>query len=376
MPLHHKSFLDAVMKGLKRQYAKVVEKVDGFTTGQVADMLDFVLRTPTDPSQDSEAVRLRLAALIVVCFFCSARNEEALALRFEDISLKPSGNLGVDFTKGKTNQFKKRFHTVVKDGFILGTELRPVRIVMDYLQLLSQMPGGPPVMLFPQFLSRVVGPGLSRALAIKGDGSTAIAYDYCRGQLKAILDLPDFRIKHALDSGKWGWHSFRGGSLTGQASQGVPAHLMQQQARHANVGTTFGYLDASESEKARASDALLKDMPDPDIPVVPDTTLLQEDVPDREARVDPPTAADAEVEDVVDPPPTFVDPVHVEGECNLDGDGSIAGAPEASLQPAADTVMAGPAEPLHHPEENGNDDLLKSAVDSTLGPSWSTGNNW
>ena len=117
-------------------------------------------------------------------------------------------------------------------------------------------------------------------------------------------------------------------------------------------------------------------MPDPDIPVVPDTTLLQEDVPDREARVDPLTAADAVVEDVVTPPPTFVDPVHVEGECNLDGDGSIAGASEVSLQPSADTVMAGPAEPLHHPEENGNDDLLKSAVDSTLGPSWSTGNNW
>ena len=116
------------------------------------------------------------------------------------------------------------------------------------------------------------------------------------------------------------------------------------------------------------SDALLKDMPDPDIPCVPDTTMLQEDVPDREARVDPLTAADAEVEDVVDPPPTFVDPVHVEGECNLDGDGSIAGAP--------DTVMAGPAEPLHHPEENGNDDILKSAVDSSLGPSWTTVNDW
>ena len=85
MPFNHKSFLDAVMKGLKRQYSKVTEKVDGFTTGQVADMLDFVLQPPTDPLHDSEAVRLRLAALIVVCYFCSARNEEALGLRFEDI---------------------------------------------------------------------------------------------------------------------------------------------------------------------------------------------------------------------------------------------------------------------------------------------------
>ena len=88
MPFHHKSFLDAVMKGLKRQYAKVSEKVVGFTTGQVADMLDLVLQPPTDLLHDSEAARLRLAALFIVCYFCSARDEEALALWFEDISLK------------------------------------------------------------------------------------------------------------------------------------------------------------------------------------------------------------------------------------------------------------------------------------------------
>ena len=100
MPFHHKSFLDAVMKGLKRQYAKVSEKVVGFTTGQVADMLDLVLQPPTDLLHDSEAARLRLAALFIVCYFCSARDEEALALWFEDISLKTSGNLLSDCRQG------------------------------------------------------------------------------------------------------------------------------------------------------------------------------------------------------------------------------------------------------------------------------------
>ena len=178
----------------------------------------------------------------------------------------------VDFCKGKTNQFKKRLQTVIKNGFILGTELRPVGIVTDYFQLLEQSPGGAPVMLFPQFVSKVVSPGQPRVNVVKGDGSEAIKYDFCRKLLKAILDQPDFSRKHGLD-GKYGWHSFRIGSLTAQASKGIPLHLMQQQARHASGVTTLGYVNANESEKAKASAALLEDLE----PVVPDITLVMEE---------------------------------------------------------------------------------------------------
>ena len=102
MPFHFKSFIEAVMKGLKRQYGKVAEKNDNFTTGQVVDMLYYLLGIDDVPSELSS---LRLAVLIIVCYFCSARNEEALDLRFKDITINPSGNLVLDFCKGKTNQF-------------------------------------------------------------------------------------------------------------------------------------------------------------------------------------------------------------------------------------------------------------------------------
>ena len=256
MPFHYKSFLEAVMKGLKRQYGKIVEKNDIFTTGQVVDMLYYLLGID---GTYSELANLRFAVLIIVCYFGSARHEEAIALRFTDISVNPSGNLVLDFCKGKTNQFKKRLQTVITDGFIRGTDLNPVGIFKEYLQRLRLTPGGAPIMLFPQLACRVVNPGHAKVLVVKGDGSVAIKYDYCRQQLKLILSKPIFSDKHGLD-GKYGWHSFRGGSLTAQVGQGVPLHLVQQQARHASATTTLGYVNAIESEKAKASAALLADM--------------------------------------------------------------------------------------------------------------------
>ena len=314
VPFHQKSFLDAVMKGLKRQYAKVAEKVQGFTTGQVADLLHFVLWVPKGVTAD-EGLRLRLAALIIVCYFCAARNEEALGLRFIDINHRPSGNLVVNFTKGKTNQFKQRFETVIKDGFILGTEIKPVSVVLDYLRFLNRNPGGPPVMLFPQYVSKGSGPGQPRVSGVKGDGSIAIKYDYCRKLLNGILDTPDFKKKHDLGSGKYGWHSFRGGSLSAQAGKGVPLHLIQQQARHANVGTTLGYVNAVESEKSRASAALLADM---ELPCVPDTSMLEAELAELSANevvgnlpADGPDEVSVDKVDVATPP-------SVEGEGSLD----------------------------------------------------------
>ena len=148
---------------------------------------------------------------------------------------------------------------MITDGFIRGTDLNPVGIFKEYLQRLRLTPGGAPIMLFPQLACRVVNPGQAKVLVVKGDGSVAIKYDYCRQQLKLILSKPIFSDKHGLD-GKYGWHSFRGGSLTAQVGQGVPLHLVQQQARHASATTTLGYVNAIESEKAKASAALLADM--------------------------------------------------------------------------------------------------------------------
>ena len=256
MPFHYKSFLEAVMKGLKRQYGKVVEKNDIFTTGQVVDMLSYLLGID---GTHCELANLRLAVLIIVCYFGSARHEEAIALRFTDITVNPSGNLVLNFCKGKTNQFKKRLQTVLSDGFIQGTDLNPVGIFKEYLQRLRLNPGGAPIMLFPQLASKPVNPGQAKVLVVKGDGSVAIKYDFCRQQLKSILSNPIFSDKHGLD-GKFGWHSFRGGSLTAQVGQGVPLHLVQQQARHASAATTLGYVNAIESEKAKASAALLANM--------------------------------------------------------------------------------------------------------------------
>ena len=282
MPFHFKSFIEAVMKGLKRQYGKVAEKNDNFTTGQVVDMLYYLLGIDDNPS---ELASLRLAVLIIVCYFGSARHEEAIDLRFNDITVNPSGNLVLDFCKGKTNQFKKRHQTVISDGFIQGTDFNPVGIVKEYLQRLRLTPGGAPIMLFPQLASRAVHPGQPKVLVVKGDGSEAIKYDYCRQQLKSILTQPDFRDKHGLD-GKFGWHSFRGGSLTAQAGQGVPLHLMQQQARHANPTTTLSYVNSIESEKAKASAALLADIDPLFPPSLPRQSVIK--VVEGRGRVPPP----------------------------------------------------------------------------------------
>ena len=137
----------------------------------------------------------------------------------------------------------------------MGTDIRPAGILMDYHRLLGQ--SVKPSLLFPQFVSKNVGN--SRVLSLKGQGSSPVSYNYCRKGLKVILNLPDFKDKHGLSDFSYGWHSFRVGSLSAQAAKGVPTHLMQAQARHANVNTTLGYINSQESEKARASTALLGD---------------------------------------------------------------------------------------------------------------------
>ena len=266
MPFHKSSFLEAVMKGLKRQFANVPEKQEGFTTGQVVDLLNHFMTAP-----DSLITSLRLAALIVVCYFGAARFEEAAGLRFTELSLSASGNAVIDFSKGKTNQFRKRFQTVIKNGYIMGTDFSPVSILMDYRKLLSQSIGGPPVMLFPQFVSKVVGD--TRVQSVKGDGSTSVSYDNCKKTLGQVLKSSDFRDKHGISDSGYGWHSFRVGSLSAQAAKKVAPHLMQAQARHANIETTMGYVNSVESEKVKASAALLEDMPATEEQVAVENTI-------------------------------------------------------------------------------------------------------
>ena len=45
LPFHKSSFMEAVIKGLKRSYGKSPEKRDGFTIGQVVDILNHIMTT-------------------------------------------------------------------------------------------------------------------------------------------------------------------------------------------------------------------------------------------------------------------------------------------------------------------------------------------
>ena len=87
-------------------------------------------------------------------------------------------------------------------------------------------------------------------------------YDNARQQLKEVL-ASEAMSRFQLIKRGFGFHSFRVGSLTSMAKQGVPLHLMQQQARHANIETTAAYVNSLPAEKLKASEALLRDGVEP-----------------------------------------------------------------------------------------------------------------
>ena len=85
-----------------------------------------------------------------------------------------------------------------------------------------------------------------------------VLYNTIRFEFRKVLDRSGLMEELGGNEGKrLGLHGLRVGSITEMVKMGVPTHLVQQQARHANLGTTMGYVNAMESEKQKASGALL-----------------------------------------------------------------------------------------------------------------------
>ena len=262
------TLLKYMMKGLKRHYGKAPEKGAAFSIDDVMLMIDFLRKRSAVKHNENPAQHFnlddRLIVLISIMFFGACRFEEAQAIEFKNVGRgTTSGNLILKLEKGKTNQFRKRFHTVLKVGNVFGTDFNPVDHIFDYGAALKMTLGATsPVKFFPKLKSVVVADtekwSGSRIMRIDKP-QEAVLYNTIRLEFKSMLVAVGLKGLDVDVDGdqRMGLHGLRVGSITEMVRLGVPTHLVQQQARHANINTTMGYVNAQDSQKEKASGALL-----------------------------------------------------------------------------------------------------------------------
>ena len=159
------------------------------------------------------------------------------ALKVEQVTLLPTGNLLVNFEKSKTNQSRQRLQNVIGVGTDEGSSFDPVRVIMEYKNVL-QATAPSVLMMFPNFKS-VVTSEQNRKL-VPQLGVDPISYDSARKFLKVLLlreELSPLAFHHNA-----GLHSFRTGLITTMVGEGVAVDAVQRQVLNAVLSSILAHV--------------------------------------------------------------------------------------------------------------------------------------
>ena len=101
--------IHTVVKGLERDFSKPVQQKEGFTPGEVKQLIQHLLREKIGPKLKDQ----RLACLILVMYVGAMRFEEAAAIEIANIATLETGNIMITLRKGNTNQFAKNQEVIL-----------------------------------------------------------------------------------------------------------------------------------------------------------------------------------------------------------------------------------------------------------------------
>ena len=226
-----------VMKSIERKYSAPVKKSKGTT---ILIVKKFIALLNQDQFKfclfKSSIEDWQVVAKTVVKFYCFARFEEVLALKWSNIKLlTASGNLEVTFVKAKNNQFHDAKTSIISKN-VIEPEFCPVNIVKKYFLVL----GKPKQDTF--FLPKIVNNQPSF--------SEQTTYSYSVKKFKSFL------VRIGEDPKAYGEHSDRSGGLSTAVEAGCSIADVQVHGRWNSDNTPKLYLKKSESKRSRVSDRL------------------------------------------------------------------------------------------------------------------------
>lgn len=225
-----------LVKSIERKFSAPVKKREGTSPQIVRKFIDLLLLDQLkicafkQPMED-----WFLVAKTIVKFHCFARFEEVIELKWDNLTILPSGDLEITFLKAKNNQFHDAKKSVIaknKDEI----QYCPVNIIYKYFNVLGR-------------------PALTAFFLPKIEKKTAIfdkhaSYYFCSKQFKQGLS----RI--GVDPTGYGEHSDRSGGLSAAASVGCTPSDLQTQGRWKSDYAPKLYLKKSKEKRSQVSKVL------------------------------------------------------------------------------------------------------------------------
>lgn len=226
-----------VMKSIERKFSAPVKKSKGTSIEIVKKLINLLNNDPAKFCLFQSSVEdWQVVAKTVVKFYCFARFEEVVALKWSNVKILPqSGNLEITFLKAKNNQFHNAKTSIISKN-LLEPSYCPVNIILKYRLVL----GKPQQDSF--FLPKIV--------RNKIFFSEPTNYSYCIKKFKLCLQ----RI--GVDPTGFGEHSDRSGGLSTAFDAGCSLSEVQIHGRWRSECTPKLYLKKTEEKRSRVSDQL------------------------------------------------------------------------------------------------------------------------
>ena len=236
-----------VRKGLKKDSDPGDLERVGFTPEQVQALLSAAL-------SNNRFVNLRLAASIVVCFWCTARYEEAMKLIVGNVQ-KRGLSMRVMIKKGKRNlEMKPQLAVVQPNSKESVGNYCPVKILEAYMRRRRSIPGtGNGDSLFPKTQKVSFGFEMSEKVVLPHP-VVAFSYDSFRQELRRICET-DGVISTGVDC-RYTPHSLRIGGLSMMCNGSVAPAFIQKAGRHKETESTNLYMNPIITSTLHASNFL------------------------------------------------------------------------------------------------------------------------
>ena len=225
-----------LIKSIERKFSAPVKKREGTSPQIVRKFVDLLLLDQLKQCAFQRPLEdWFLVAKTIVKFHCFARFEEVIALKWDNFTILPTGDIEITFLKAKNNQFHDAKKSVIAKN-VDEPHYCPVNIIWKYFHVL----GRPALSAF--FLPKIV-----KKVAVLDQ---AASYYFCNKQFKTGL------TRIGVDPTGFGEHSDRSGGLSAAASVGCTPSDLQTQGRWKSDYAPKLYLKKSKEKRSHVSKVL------------------------------------------------------------------------------------------------------------------------